>query len=115
MILWGSFKPLHFHQPTTLGIWDDDENMITKEVDAHVPVEKTQPEKSDDENDEIWAFPESSGVTPSHHPFLDAIFPNKDHPAWSVPISENHSVFWASFSGSPSMFLPTLCECICLS
>ena len=28
---------------------------------------------------------------------------------------KNESVFWASFSGSPSMFLPTFCECICLS
>ena len=28
---------------------------------------------------------------------------------------KNESVFWASLSGSPSMFLPTFCECICLS
>ena len=27
----------------------------------------------------------SHGGTPSHHPFIDAIFPNKNHPAMGVP------------------------------
>ena len=40
--------------------------------------------------------------TPSHHPFLDGIFPNKNQPAIGVPpfmetpIWENHAVCWKS-------------------
>ena len=30
-----------------------------------------------------------AGGTPSHHPFLDGMFPNKNHPFWESPINGN--------------------------
>ena len=42
----------------------------------------------------MWRFPESHEGTPSHHPFLDGIFPELNHPAmgynhpfWGTPIN----------------------------
>ena len=51
--------------------------------------------------DKIWRFPEM-GVPPNHHPFLDAIFPNKNHPLLGTPIDGNPHVTQRHYRRPPS-------------
>ena len=40
----------------------------------------------------IWRFPEI-GVPPSHHPFVDRIFPSKPSSYWGTPIDGNPHIY----------------------
>ena len=55
-----------------------------------IPIGRTRSDKTDEQKKKfgtvdapvnIWCFPPKNRATPSHHPFLDGIFPNKNHPA----------------------------------
>ena len=48
---------------------------------------------------DIWGFPKKGGIPPNHHPFIDGIFHDINHPLFGTPKSLMENPSWSSTDG----------------